>query len=155
MAEARVLKAQIAAAEARQELERKKREQESAAAEHASGTDANTIGVDTVKSYAAAAQCCEARLLASAAIARDVARHFREALLSVVNALAQSSRGIVAAGNGSSTSASPGMVLKSMEFVDLLQRYTDENLAVVEELSRPDSEASHEIVALMRAETGE
>jgi hypothetical protein len=153
LAEARVLKAQIAAAEARQELHRKKREQGSAVAEHASGANANAADTDTIKSSAAAALASEARLMATAAIARDMAGHFREALLSVANVVATASGHLVAA------NSSAGVALKCAtptDFIDLLHRYTDENLSLVEELSRPDSEASREVAALfMRTETGE
>ena len=165
--EALVLKAQIVAAEARRELERKKREDSSAAAENVrpSGVDSNVNDGDTVSAHATAAQDCEARLLATTAIARDAASRFRVSLLSIVDALVPSTT-VPAAANSTtwahrhaeSVGATPCEVATNgasaaANFIDLLQRYSEESLGLVEELARPDSEASREVVALARAKT--
>ena len=165
--EALALKAQIAAAEARRELKRKTREDSSAVAENVrpGGVDSNVNNGDTISARATAAQDCEARLLATAAIARDAASRFRISLLSIVDALVPSTTDRAAANStswtdrhGGSVSASSCGVASNVasaaaNFIDLLQRYTEESLGLVEELARPDSEASREIAALARAET--
>jgi hypothetical protein len=126
---------------------------------------------------AATARDCEARLVATAEISRDMATYFKRALLAVIEQMApphtitakettkRTSWGrseIDAAAMdsnslnvpdvvGGNTDGGGGGARGQSRIVDLLEQYASESLEVVDELTRADSDASKEVAEIMRA----